>query len=1156
MEKIVEQFKEWVDNNNLLVDWIDDRIFKIGEDSFYLIQEKRRETSTIESIFTDDWHLNISESDIDLVREIGIKNYCFRFGNVFYYTREGTVSKPQLNPLKYIGSAKIELDLPYSFLGVRGKYEVCNGSGHYSDWVKKSKFLGIKTLGICEYHTLAGVLNFQQECKNNGIIPVIGETIKVRDESFTEYQIKCYVLTEEGWFNLLHINKVINVDNVNDPFILESELVKYTNGLVIVFDAETPLSTSRISKYKIKKAKLFYQLDFTEFKGFEKEKLRLTALKYYIDNFLSVLEPILIQDAFYLDKEYSHLKKILNNIGSLQFQFESNNQWFKTLDEIFQQWCPLFEDNDDRLYSLFMKSIENTNWITDKISFEIETGVRHLPKFENSTGEDNEDLFLRLISEGLEKKGLSNNEEYWERVSTEVEVIKMGGVIDYFLILWDIVEWCKSQNILTGVGRGSASGCLIAYLLGITGIDPIKYGLLFERFLNKGRVFTSLPDIDTDFEGERRDEVKRYMEEKYGLNYVCSVGTYGTFKLKSAIRDIGKQFGVQAQELNYMTSTIGDDGRYASGEYLDLFKESSLFKPLKDFIVKRPALIETIQLVLKLPKNTSVHPCATIILPKRDQHGRERDIFSWFPVKKVDGVLVSEWEGGPLEDTGFLKEDILGIKQLDKFRSIFNKVKENRGIDLDMSSVDLYSDKIYELFRRGLSSDVFHFGSKGLTSYAQDVLPYSMEELIAMLSVYRPGPIESNAHTDYVKFKFGLKKPEYDYKLEEVTKETYGLYIYQEQVMKAVQQLGGMDLVTADDVRKAMGKMSMKLIMEYRERFIQGAVKNSCSEVEAEVIWNKLEAFAKYGFNKSHAASYTYTGLMCQWLKVEFPIEFWTTALEHASDNEVSRYVSEVSKLNSGVSIVPPNVNKSYQKFTSDIETGKIYWAINKVKWVGEAATESIVTEREENGEYFDIEEFLNRVNTSKVNKRVVEHLILAGCFDEIYNIDTNVKGRREILSSYYQLTKVKDKDKLELPLQSEYNWWWILKQKEVSGLGYFNYEQIILRSNLQSLISMYVDPIKLESESIIGKRVVVAGIIVDKKIRKTKKGDEFCQLELESSDETIYFLLWFDIWSLHKESILSGETNMFIGSGTVHRDSYKKCNTLQSDRNSKIQIL
>lgn len=486
----VEKLKSWIDKNSLQAEFVDERVFKIGDTSFFFLPEKERGTSTVISIFTERFDLNISQEDEEYSEEIGVKNYCYQFGNNFYYTPVDTIEDPKMNVLKYIGEGERDLEMDFSFLGLRGKFELCNGSGDYKEWIKKAKFMGVNSLGIAEHNTLAGTLPFQEACQKAGMEFMLGETITIRDDKHTQYFGKCYAMNQKGWFNLLYINKVINVDNVANRLIDEKDLLKYGEGISFVFGPEAPISSMKISVFNKAFDKCFFQLDMTKFKGHEKERSRLTSMKRYLDTFLETLPPILINDAFYLDKEYRYIKKILNKIGSVNFQFDSKDQWFKSLDEVFEQWQGLFEEEDERLFDLLIQSVENTVWISDNSNYEIELGERHLPVYIHDVeDESNEDLFFRLIGEGMERRGLEDKEEYWDRIETEVEVIKLGNVVDYFLILWDIVKWCGENDILVGVGRGSAAGSLVAYVLGITGLDPIQYDLLFERFLNFGRLF-------------------------------------------------------------------------------------------------------------------------------------------------------------------------------------------------------------------------------------------------------------------------------------------------------------------------------------------------------------------------------------------------------------------------------------------------------------------------------------------------------------------------------------------------------------------------------------------------------------------------------------------------------------------------------------------
>jgi DNA polymerase III alpha subunit len=488
----------------------------------------------------------------------------------------------------------------------------------------------------------------------------------------------------------------------------------------------------------------------------------------------------------------------------------------------------------------------------------------HLPDYvlteeQSKNFKDKNELFLSLVEEGFKIRVPKGKEkEYRERLDREIGVISQGyNLEDYFLILWDIIHWCDSNNILVGIGRGSAGGCLISFLLGIVRLDPIKYDLLFERFLNENRIKKSLPDVDCDFEGLRRDDIKAYMENRFGLDNVCSVGTYANMKLKMAISDLAKLNNIDFATSKMITAIL-DDVENEGTKWDDIFRLCSTSERLRSFVKYNGDIINDIQLILMQPRSASVHACATIVTPSN------KTIFEWFPVKKMKNkndqdVLVSEWEGFYLDKAGFLKEDILGIQQLDKFKFIMNLVKSNRDKTIDIYNLNLEDKKVFKYFSNGWNEDVFQFGTRGLKQYSKEVRPDSVEELTAMNALFRPGAMKSNAHSDYVDIKFGKKEPEYDYMLKSVTSKTYGLYIYQEQTMLAAQKLGGFTLAEADMMRKVMlnsagKKQERDKFYLYMNAFVDGAVKNGCDKNEATRIWNKLEAFAAYGFNRCFSA--------------------------------------------------------------------------------------------------------------------------------------------------------------------------------------------------------------------------------------------------------------------------------------------------------------
>lgn len=808
---------------------IDFTIPSVGH--FLVISEK-------DKVFNESFDLELDDQE----REVDIDFYCYKFGNQWYYTPKDSIERVTLLPMRYLGKAQLDLDVPYGCLGVHGGFDLLNGSRDYNDWCGKAKFLGVDALGITEKNTLGGVLKFQLSCVKNKIKPVIGIQIVVRrDKEF--FQLKCYVKNITGWSNLLLINKEINV--INEGFIEQNRLLELLEGLVLVIDPKFT-TYKQCLPFSLQIPNLYWQLDTVIFNNEEKDKQYLLNVKEFLSD--REMEPVLICDAFYLDKDQDGVKVILNNIADKR-DFASSNQYFKSLDEIYQELILLFND-DERMFQLIEKSLENLQVIIQSCNFTVSTEGKHLPAYIMNSDQatnftSNKELFYYLLEVGVEKRlnKVEDIDVYLDRLETECRVIELGGFIDYFLILWDIVQFAKTNGILTGIGRGSGGGSLIAYLLELTHLDPLRYGLLFERFLNEGRIGKSLPDLDTDFPGERREEIKRYMEQKYGKEQVCSVGTYTTLKVKAALKDLGRQHNISIPTLNYINKILPDDSTFT-----DLFHIASEKSIVKNFIIDNPEIVEYLPFILNQPKSKSIHACAMLILPD------EKNIFEWIPVrtelKDGEKMLVSEWEGPELEAIGLLKEDILGIEQLDKFSKILELVKQNHNIDLDIYTLPLDDELVYDYFCHGYNGDVFHFGSKGLTSYCKDLQPTCIDDLIAGIALYRPGAMESNFHNEYVLRKKGDREVEYLPGTEEITKNTHGIWCFQEQIMQVCRKVGGFSLVEADDIRKAMGKKIQALLDSYRDKFIEGGVKNGYNQSIVEEIWEGLEKFGSYGFNK------------------------------------------------------------------------------------------------------------------------------------------------------------------------------------------------------------------------------------------------------------------------------------------------------------------
>lgn len=697
-------------------------------------------------------------------------------------------------------------------------------------------------------------------------------------------------------------------------------------------------------------------------------------------------------------------------------------------------------------------------------------------------------------------------------------------------------------------------------------------------------------DIDCDVQSSFRDEIKRHIEDKYGKNYVASIGTYGTFKIRAAIKDILREIGGDAKEANYISAIIeGEDS------FNDLFKkalEPTVNKRLKKFIQKHALQIDQIPLLFGQQKSSSIHAAGVIIVPKN-----EGEIQRQLPIKHIDGISVTEWEGELIDKAGFLKVDILGLKQLDKFAEIFELVKLNRNIVLQFKDMQLDEADVYEFFKKGFNEDIFQFGGAGLKGYCKELLPENIDNLIATVSLYRPGPIEIGAHLKYAKIKNGEEEPEYDFGTEEITHSTYGLYIFQEQIMKIVEHLGGFTLVEADDVRRAMGHKLPEVMAKYKGLFIEGAVKNLCPRLTAENIWYKMEGFAGYSFNKSHATCYAITGYYSQWLKVKYPLEFWLVSLKYTDQKDMQARISEIKAIGSGIDITGPDVLKSRKEYFGDIETNKIYWALNSISYVSEAATEEIIKLRDVDKRFFaDFEDFYNLIQTVKVekkgalqegermkspiNKRVLTNLIIVGAFDELEKIGpTTLWKRGELLKKLYELSfpelklepfsftseKWKKRMTEELMVITDYkfDYQWIMAQKKLCGFGDLNFKELMSKVGLAAKADKFrtnneINATELKydrNEKLIEEDIVIGGVVQSIIERKSKNGP-FAQLLLHDGEKELYVTVWNEIYDQFKTEIDNSGNKILFIDGIITFDKYKNSNVIHSKSYSIVKIL
>ena len=1179
---MTKSLSEWIENNKLSVSESkinDSDIVSIeGVGTFLYVHPFDGK------IIDEDFAFILSDEEFDLLDEKKVDYILFEFGKKFYYSSpkqsknryNEIIYKPEFNDFKYLGTTKetTEDTFPFVHLGVHSEYEMLNGSGACELWAKKAAFMKVKALGICDKNTMAGVLSFQTACEKKGVKSIIGETVTVAIDYFEEkqnqetFELKLYVLNYEGWKNLLLINKAINVDY--DGFIPDTLLYTLGKGLCCVVPKESEFNYIKddkakvlklIAKYKKTFDQVYYQIDTVEYTSQQLFRKHLENIDTYIMKYKRFIKPILINDSYYLDAEEGGLKSLLNKVSGKAAP-ESNNQFFKSfMDtlESYKEWGEVSE-----LWDVILSGRHYAEKLTDKIDFRINTGERKLPHFEVKNVEG---LFFQELERGINERlgdlPPKKMKEYLKQIETECSVIVPNGLCDYFMILWDIIKWCRDNDINTGPGRGSVCGSLIAYCLHITDVDPLKYGLMFERFLNETRVSgeraksaDSMPDIDVDFPTEFRDAVKEYIKEKYGYAYTCSIGTYTRMKLKTCIKDFGKVKGLSFDLTNKLTKDIDDQIEYTWG---DLIEYASKSKLLFKFVQENPELVHMTKYALLQPKAESVHPSAVIIVPKHAVDGtdREMDLWEWMPVKKIDGVLVSEWEGKYIDKSGFLKEDILGLSQLDKFKSILKLIEKNCRKKIDVNKIPLDDEATFRYFKRGWNEDVFQFGTTGLMNYCRQVKPDSLENLIAMTALFRPGPMELNAHQDFADIKNGKKKPVYDFGMEDITKETYGLYVYQEQVMQAVV-VGGLTKVESDVLRTTIKKKDVKTLASFGDKFKDGYAKllskNGIKNPEeyANHVWDKLLAFSGYGFNKSHAAAYSIMSYWSQWFKVNYPLEFWTTALQFSKEGEVPYRLAELKKTGAEIEIRPPDVNFSDINFTCDAKEQRIFFSLTKIKGVGEVAVKNIMDTRHAGGQFYSLEEFLSRI-PSKVNKTVVKCLIVAGAFDLIEGVN-NPRDRKKLLEKYLE-SKNESLPEEYSGADSNSNAFWILEQKRLTGFGEVDYETMIRDAIPNKRLSkLYVN----DSEFLATKEkteVVIAGKLIFYRERDIKNG-KMCSIQIDCNNTILNAILWPDAYEKIDEDIANLKGCIVALSGTVEKDRYRNEKNLYSNNKTKLYVI
>ena len=902
-------------------------------------------------------------------------------------------------------------------LHIHSEFSLLDGANRIKDLPVRAKELGMKAMAITDHGVMYGVIDFYKACKKEGIKPIIGAEVYVasRTRFDKEPQDKRYyhlILLAKNNKGYQNLSKLVSLGFTEGyyykPRIDLEILEKYHEGIICLSACLAETVSQAILNGDIEKAEevakwhknVFGEDYYLEIQNNGvKEQVMVNQKIIQIARRLDI--PIVAtNDAHYLKKEDAYNHEVLLCIQTGKRITDEDRMRFET-DELYVK----SPEEMSEYFKNFPDAIENTVKIAEKCNVEFEFGHTILPNYDvPEEFNTHYDYFKKLCYDGIKARyGDNPSQEILDRAEYELKIISQMGYVDYYLIVWDYINYAKSVGIPVGPGRGSGAGSILAYAIGITDIDPMKYSLLFERFLNPERI--SMPDFDVDFCYERRGEVIDYVERKYGKDHVSQIITFGTMSARMVIRDVGRALDMPYAECDKLAKMIPNELHITIDKALEQNKElRDLYEQDEDI----GKMLDIARALEGMPRQASTHACGVVIT--------KEPVDTYVPLYVRDGQISTQFIMTTLEELGLLKMDFLGLRTLTVIQDAINLVKENRGIDVEFDK-EMGDANVYKLWQNGESVGIFQFESQGMTNFMKELKPDCLEDIIAGVSLYRPGPMDQIPR--YIKNKKNPENAEYTHpSLMPILNVTYGCMVYQEQVMQIVRDLAGYSLGRADLVRRAMGKKKLDVMAKEREYFIhgqtdedgnviiKGCVRNGIDEASANKIFDEMAEFAKYAFNKSHAAAYAVVSYRTAYLKAYYPEEFMAATLNSFLGNldKIPMYIDECKRLK--IDILKPDINKSYTKFT--VDNGKIRFGLGSIKNVGISAVNAIVKEREENGLYETFTDFCERMKNEAVNKKCIESLIRAGAFDEFEQTRSTLLASFESILDTIQETERK----------------------------------------------------------------------------------------------------------------------------------------------------
>lgn len=866
-------------------------------------------------------------------------------------------------------------------LHCHSEYSLLDGACRISELVATAKKFNMPAVALTDHGVMHGIIQFYQACQEAGIKPILGCEIYLAPKNMLakagrqDADHKHLILLAKNQTGYKNLIKLVTIGHLEGfyykPRVDKMVLTQLSSGLIALSGCMFGEIAELIGQDKYDEAKktaqdflaifgedFYLEIQDQKIEGQQKVKQGLIKLSAELS-----IPLVATNDVHYLKKDDALVQDTLLCIQTGQpldeesrLKFSSDEFYFKSLEEMAE------------IFSEVPEALENSVKIAELCNVNLELGKILLPDFPVPKGETCESYLEKLCFDGLKKKFPEPGAEVTQRINYELDVIKKMGFAAYFLIVQDFINFARSREIQVGPGRGSAAGSLVAYALGITDIDPLKYKLLFERFLNPERV--SMPDIDIDFCFERRGEVLEYVAKKYGADQVAQIITFGKMKARAAVRDVGRTQKMPLPEVDRVAKLIPEQLGVTIEEALKISPELKAYYENNERVKK---LIDVAQRLEGLTRHASTHAAGVVI--------SKEPLLNYTPLQKNENQIVTQFAMEDLQNIGLLKIDLLGLKNLTMMDKTVKMIWETKKIDLVLEKILFNDPKTYELLGRGETLGIFQLESSGMRNLIKDLKPKKFEDLIALLALYRPGPLGSGMTQDFIRRKHGHTRVTYELpELKEILAETYGIIVYQEQVMQIASRLGGFSLAEADVLRRAMSKKKSAEMKRLKEKFVEGCVKNKIPQAKAEKIFDLCDKFAEYGFNKSHSAAYAVIAYQTAYLKANYPLEFMAALLTNNMGDEakISSYVAECRKL--GIEVLPPDINESLPQFSVAKDT--IRFGLAAIKNVGKAAMDSIVEVRQKSGPFLNLPDFCRRVDSRTVNKRVIESLIKAGACD------------------------------------------------------------------------------------------------------------------------------------------------------------------------------